>query len=156
MAARGDRFPRPFLEISRRSIVNSVHFRNCHLFLNQLLSIAAPPMTMTEGLTVPDAEDVEKGVKALASAKDSDKPQSEGPTPQSTRPSTAVPVSETPVSLPSSVDMSNLSADDTFDVVFVNDLPNGLQCGLCEQVLRAPVKLPCAHKFCRGCVESMK
>ncbi|KAH7724375.1 Protein TRF-1 [Aphelenchoides avenae] len=110
---------------------------------------------MTEGLTVPDAEDVEKGVKALASAKDSDKPQSEGPTPQSTRPSTAVPVSETPVSLPSSVDMSNLSADDTFDVVFVNDLPNGLQCGLCEQVLRAPVKLPCAHKFCRGCVESM-
>lgn len=128
---------------------------------NTLLStvtiIYSSQTTMTEGLTVPDAEDVEKGVKALASAKGSEKPGSEAPTPQSTRPSTAVPVPETPVSLPSAADMSNLlSADDTFDVVFVNDLPQGLQCGLCEQVLRAPVKLPCAHKFCRGCVESMK
>ena len=44
-----------------------------------------------------------------------------------------------------------------YDVKFVGDHPNGIECCICLLVLREPVQAEeCGHRFCKSCVEDFK
>ncbi|TKR76893.1 hypothetical protein L596_017965 [Steinernema carpocapsae] len=42
------------------------------------------------------------------------------------------------------------------DVIFADALPEELQCPLCSQALRMPMRLTCGHAVCHGCVPELK
>ena len=44
-----------------------------------------------------------------------------------------------------------------YDVRFVGDHPNDVDCCICLLVLREPVQAEeCGHRFCKSCVENLK
>ncbi|KAK0416158.1 hypothetical protein QR680_012320 [Steinernema hermaphroditum] len=51
---------------------------------------------------------------------------------------------------------SNGDATADVDVIFADSLPEVLQCPICSQALRIPMRFACGHAVCQGCIPQMK
>eukprot|EP00117_Sycon_ciliatum_P044375 scpid79394/ scgid32025/ TNF receptor-associated factor 5 len=40
-----------------------------------------------------------------------------------------------------------------YDAVFIDPVPESLQCPICRKALRAPVQTTCGHRFCKTCID---